>query len=513
MTGNPFSRYHSLNQHATQYGQDVIVIGPDRPVDIDLVERVASNTNLRFAVSEQSVAAMSASQSALDQLIERNEPIYGINTGFGPFVQHGCHTEQTSVQGLSLIAHLAAGAGPAAPIDVVRATIFLRAATISHGFSGVGPRVSESLLSLLTERVHPFVPVIGSVGASGDLVPLAHIARVLIGEGSVINHDGHIQPASPESAIALSARESLAIVNGTSFSSAWLALALARAERLVDFAEALTGWIFRAMGCRAAALDATLHACRGHLPQQQSAQRILAEAERFGPLPAASRPLQEPYSIRCAPQVLGACRENIAFARRVVVSEINGVNDNPLICSDPPRVLHGGNFHGQALAFAGDTLNAAITQTAVLAERQIALMCDPQLNGGAPLLLSPQPGSYSGMAGAQLTATAMLAQMRHEAAPSANSSIPTNGFNQDIVPMSAHAAMAAYEQTPRLATVLAVLSMCMTQWVHLGDRDGRATPAAAVPPWTPAFQPMDADRPLHVDIQRITGLLMQRAGS
>ncbi|MBC8142678.1 MAG: aromatic amino acid lyase [Armatimonadetes bacterium] len=439
-------------------------------------------------------------------------PIYGTTTGFGPHVVS--ETGGDAAQGAALIAHLGAGYGADAPAGIVRAAMMLRLNTVGQGYSGVSPDAAGAYLALLRSGVAPCVPATGSVGASGDLVPLSHIANVLMGGGEAV-YGGERLPAGEclrragLSPVALSGRDALALVNGTSFLTAYAAIAVARGQRLLYVAETLTGWMYRLLGCRADALNEDLNVLRGHGGQKQSAAAIREEAERFGKYEDTMRPLQEVYSLRCAPQVLGACRRNTGFACSTVEAEIDGVDDNPLITED--AVIHGGNFHGQAVGFAADTLNAALTQTAVLAERQIALLCTPSRhNEFAPLLLAYEPGKGSGLAGAQLTATALLAEMRGACQQFATSSIPTNADNQDIVPMATLAAQSAYRQTDRLAGVLSVLHIALCQLDFLrreGVATGKASPA---PEGFPSFEPLRADRALRDDLARIASAFLTK---
>ncbi len=478
----------------------------------ETVQQVATRDYPNIYLNEATAESMDASHADYLRQQDAGTPIYGTTTGFGPHVV--TEVGGDAQLGASLIAHLAAGYGAAAPLEVVRATLYLRLHTLGRGHSGVESGIAHAYAALLRSGIVPFVPESGSVGASGDLVPLAHIARVLMGEGEAF-YDGERLSASECLRRAdlkprtLSGREALALVNGTSFLSAYAALAVSRAARLLALSETLTGWLYRLLGCRAAALDDRLHQVRRHAGQIESARHIREEAERHGEYEDVSRPLQEVYSLRCAPQILGACRQNISYARAVIETEINGVDDNPVFFTD--RVLHGGNFHGQAVGFAADTLNAALTQVAVLAERQIALLCTPSRhNEFAPLLLAYEPGRDSGLAGAQLTATALLAEMRGACQQFATSSIPTNADNQDVVPMATLAAQTAYRQTDRLAAILAVLHMSAAQLDFL-RRDGKATERVALPPPDlPPFEPLRADRALHGDIARIAGEFTSR---
>jgi histidine ammonia-lyase/tyrosine ammonia-lyase len=437
-------------------------------------------------------------------------PIYGVTTGVGPLVVHSSDAPDFDRGGEELLAHLGAGCGGPAPATVSRACLILRTHSLAQGCSGVRPAVFRALLRVIQRGLVPIIPRIGSLGASGDLVPLSHAVSILIGNGTVF---GRGRAVSGRVALTraglrptvLSRRDALALVNGTSFLAAYAAVAVARADRLISRAEALTGWIFASLGCGEECLDDRLHASKGHPGPPASAAAIRAEAGRLGWIKDSSRPLQEIYSIRCAPQILGACRDQLTYARGLIEAEMNSISDNPLILAgDEPCALHGGNFHGQHAAFAADALNAALTQVAVLTDRQLDALLNPRINGGAPPLLAARPGPTSGLAGAQLTSTAIVAEMRLRAQAIATSSIPTNGGNQDVVPMAALAARSAYTQTAALARVLAILGMALVQLGML--RREAVAPGRSVgpPPWMPDFEPLFDDRPLTSDIRRIT---------
>lgn len=521
-------------------GPEVLEIGPDSVLSLSDVHDVARGRGVRVVLSRRAVSAMENSREALERICSRGEAVYGVTTGFGPFVKYAAECGFTGGRasaaarprtplraadqhGLGLIHHLCAGFGPPAPDEVVRAAMLLRARSVSVGFSAVSPRVLDDYLDLLRFDIVPEVPELGSVGASGDLIPLAFIARTLHGIGRV-RYQGRRMSASAAlrrarlRPLAPGRRDLLGLVNGTSFMTAYALLAACRARGLVGWAERLTGWAYRLLGCRQAALDPRLHAARGHPEQIRSAAAIRAEALADGYVEDPTRPLQEIYSLRCAPQLLGGCREPIAYASDVIEREINGVNDNPLIIAadgdgDVEAALHGGNFQGQQIAFAADAINRALTQIAVLAERQIDTVLNPQHNGGAPLLLAWEPGPCSGMAGAQITATALVAEMRHHTASLATASIPTNGGNQDVVSMGTHAARHAYQQTSRCAAVLAILGLCLFRLDDLrrrGRAPGRVTP---LPAWMPVGRRFTRDVPLHNDIARLTHILLDSSGS
>ena len=489
-----------------------IALGPDVRLDCETLECAAQSDTIRATLSP---AALRAMEDARERFLKRRDcgdAIYGTTTGFGPFVRYASAQEGSERHGAGLIAHLSAGWGPLSPPEIVRATMLLRAQALAQGWSGVRARVVRAYLALLEAGLVPAVPEIGSVGASGDLIPLAHIARVLTGEGTVLCN-GQAYPAADAlrerglEPLELEGRDALALTNGTSFLTAYAAFAVVRAERLISRAEALTGWAYRLLGCRASALDPRLHRARGHEGQRHSAATIAREARAQGAWEDASRPLQEIYSLRCAPQILGACRENLAFARRIIQTEMNGVSDNPLCAPDeadePAAMLHGGNFHGQQVAFASDALNSALTQAALLAERQIEAILNPDINGGAPLLLAWQPGATSGMAGAQITATAIAAEMRTHNQAYATSTLPTNGGNQDIVSMGTLAARMAWQQTERLAPILAILGMSLAQLNFMRERGKAPGTAQPLPQWMPPFAGFEQDRSLRADIEHI----------
>ena len=345
--------------------------------------------------------------------------------------------------------------------------MFLRGYNATRGYSAINPDVLKEYFSALTEEATPIVPERGSVGASGDLIPLSYIARALRSEGQVFLGDQHVPASQVYKGYTkinnMTARDALALVNGTSFSSAYLAHAVYRATSLVDWFEKLGGWMYRLLGLRKQALSPLLHSARGHQHQKLSALNIIRFAGNLDYDEDVSRPLQEVYSIRCMPQLLGAVRSNIAYASRLLEDEINGSSDNPVFSEN--EIIHGGNFHGQVLGFAADSLNVAVVQLAQLADRLIAVLVNPELNGGLPRMLAA--GTSHGIQGGQIMASSTLAEMKTKAGPVSIQSIPTNGLNQDIVPMATQACRFAYEQTTLASSVLAVFATGLSQVWHL----------------------------------------------
>lgn len=487
--------------------------GPTNRLTCEDIERIADG-QAAASYSDEARAGIARSQATLNAAHIRGDEIYGLTTGYGPHVKYAANEDRFD-QGSDLIAHLGAGCGPMASRRVVRATLAARCQALALGHSGIAPQAADALLALLQTNTCPAIPEIGSVGASGDLIPLAHAARVITGEGRVLGENGTIIDAPDAlkqaglSPMPLSGRDALAMVNGTSFMTAYAALAIARADRLVRIAESLTAWTFRSLGGRHEAMDARIHEARGHAGQIDSAASIASGLG--GHVEDTSRPLQEVYSLRCAPQFLGACRDQLTYARGIVERELNGVNDNPVVCGTPtdPAVLHGGNFQGQQISFAADAANAAIVQASLLIERQLDVLVNPELNGGAPLLLAWQPGATSGMAGAQITATAVAAELRRNATPSAIATIPTNGRNQDVVSMGTMAARVCYEQTERSAVIMAVHSIGLGQLGFLRSHSRAPGDATAAPAWMVEFKGFDRDRALHADIDRVSRAMLE----
>ncbi|PSQ96260.1 MAG: aromatic amino acid lyase [Bacteroidetes bacterium SW_9_63_38] len=482
-------------------------LGPDTSLSSEALERAALHPNTTIASSDAARTALRRARTALGTVRDDGAPVYGVTTGFGPLHEYEAD-DAPDAHGDGLLAHLATGSGDWVAPPLVRALTAARLHSLAQGHSAIRPSTFDGLVAIFEANVVPAVPAIGSVGASGDLTPLAHVARACTGEGLVLD-DGTPAPAAPAlsgagvAPVDLDARDALALVNGTDFMTAAAALAVARTQRLLERAEVLTGWAYRLLGCSLEPLDARLHEARGHTGQVDSAAAIREEATRDGRHGRDERPLQEVYSLRCAPQILGAVRDQLDYTRQVVETELNGVTDNPVIDPDEPAALHGGNFQGQQVAFAADALNEATTQIGVLAERQIDLLLSPEQTDGAPPLLAWDPGPTSGLAGAQLTATALVAELRQNAQMAGTSSIPTNGDNQDIVSMGALAARTAHEQTEHLAPLLAVLGLALAQLTHLRE-EGRADgPAPSPPDWMPAVDPIKEDRPLRREIDHI----------
>lgn len=487
----------------------VLPLGPDVTLTSEQLEDAARASSLQVQPTDAAREALDRARTALDDIRNEGAEVYGITTGFGPLHEYAANEHSSPEHGAGLLAHLATGSGDRLEPALVRGMIAARLQSLAQGYSAIGRAPFDALATLLEADIVPAVPEIGSLGASGDLTPLAHVARVCTRDGFVIGRKNERTTAGSAldragvEPVSLGARDALALVNGTALMTAAGGLAVTRTQRLLERAEALTGWAYRLLGCSLDALDTRLHEVRGHPGQSKSAAAIRAKATRDGPVEREERPLQEAYSLRCAPQILGAVREQLTYARKIVETELNGVTDNPVIAPEAPAAIHGGNFQGQQVAFAADALNEALTQTGVLAERQLDLLLSSTPHDDAPPLLAWDPGPTSGLAGAQLTATALLAELRQNAQMAGTSSIPTNDDNQDVVSMGALAARTAYEQTERLAPILAVLGMALAQLTHLRETDRAEGPAPPFPEWMPPFEPVINDRALRSEIETL----------
>lgn len=436
--------------------------------------------------------------------------IYGASTGFGPLVSFPGRA-LTADQCDNTLNHLTTGHGVDLERAIVRAALLTRLWSLAQGRSGVSVSVIEALAAMLRTEFTPAVPRIGSVGASGDLVPLAHAAQALRGVGFA--YVGETRMAAGEALsraglapLELDGRDALAVVNGTSLTAAAAGLALASMRRSLNVAQVLSAVMADMLGCDPGYLSANLLTAYGHRHAGKVGERmraLLAETT-----PSGTRGLQEPYSIRCVPHLLGAAAGSIEHVSEVVIADLNGVSDNPLFFPEHQEVIHGGNFFGQPVAFAADLLTTVAVQMGNLAERQLDLMIDPNRNGGLPPMLATKPGEQHGVQGVQLVATATTAAMRRTAMPASVQSLPTNLHNQDVVPFGTQAALNALDQARSLRWLHGSLAVALRQAIHVGGRRPTAPACAAVlDRLVDAVAAIDPDSPLHADVSRAADLL------
>ncbi len=486
----------------------------------DVVAVARHNAPVRLAAPARD--AIARSRALVEAILERGETIYGVNTGFGDLSTVSIPTEQLSDLQHNLLRSHSAGVGPALPRDVVRAMLLLRANALAKGFSGVREIVVERLLDLLNAGVTPVVPSQGSVGASGDLAPLAHLSLVLLGEGQAtldgvdgVLPGGEALRRAGVEPLELTAKEGLALINGTQLMAAVGTLALHDAEVLLETAEVVATVSLEALRGTDTPLDAAIQAVRPHPGQIRVAGRMRSLLAGSEILPSHKSHeddprVQDPYSVRCAPQVLGASWDAIGYVRKVLEIEINSATDNPLCFpadSGRGRVLSGGNFHGQPIAMAMDFLKLAVTELASISERRTYLMLD-SLRSGLPPFLSPLSGVASGFMVAQYTAAALVSENKGLAHPASVDSIPTSAGMEDYVSMGPIAARGAASIIANATRVVAIELLCASQGLghHQPLRPGRGI-EAAVQRLRADIAPLTADRVLSGDIEQVAELI------
>jgi histidine ammonia-lyase len=414
-----------------------------------------------------------AARAVVDEFATRDAPTYGINTGFGSFAETRVPAEALAELQVNLLRSHAAGVGDPLPVPVVRAMLALRANVLAKGFSGIRLETLERLLDLLNKGVHPVVPARGSVGASGDLAPLAHLALVLIGEGAAW-HEGAPEPGAAALAraglgpVTLAPKEGLALINGTQASTAILGLTLAGALRLARAADMAAAMSIDALHGSTRPFDPRIHAARPFPGQQASAANLLAlmAGSPINESHANCGRVQDAYSMRCAAQVHGAARDALAFAHGVFQTEANAATDNPMVFADTSDIVSGGNFHGAPVALAADVVCLALAQLATISERRAERLLNPSLSG-LPAFLTQHGGLESGLMMVQVTAAALASELKTIAHPASVDTIPTSANKEDHVSMSMTAALKASRALDLARHALACELMCACQAIDL----------------------------------------------
>jgi histidine ammonia-lyase len=477
------------------------------------------------ALTDAARERVRASRAVVDARARGDEPAYGINTGFGSFADVRIAAGELETLQLNLLRSHAAGVGDLLPVRTVRAIIALRANVLAKGFSGIRLGTLDALIGLLNKGVHPAVPSRGSVGASGDLAPLAHLALVLIGEGEAIDSDEERDSSRPLRSsvisgaealhraglepITLGAKEGLALINGTQPSTAVLALALAAGEQIARAADVAAALSIDALRGSIHPFDARIHDARPYPGQQIAAANIegLMHGSGINKSHEFCGKVQDAYSMRCAAQVHGATREALRFVRGIVDIESNSATDNPMVFADTGDIVSCGNFHGAPIAMAADLLAAAIVPLATISERRTDRLVDPALSG-LPAFLTRAGGLRSGFMLAQVTAAAVASELKSMAHPSGVDSIPTSANKEDHVSMSMTAALNAERAVSRAREVVAIELLCACQAIDLLAPLATSPPLARVHALVRAHVPaLDQDRALAPDIAAIVALV------
>ncbi|HSF88115.1 MAG TPA: histidine ammonia-lyase [Saprospiraceae bacterium] len=433
------------------------------------VEEIISITSAKLALSETVWQRIADNRAALENLLRNSgERYYGINTGFGSLYSVTVSPDGLQQLQTNLLRSHACGVGPAVPQAIVRLTLLMKIISLSQGQSGVRKEVILFLLDLYNLNITPVVPMLGSLGASGDLAPLAHLCLPMIGEGEVV-YKREQMPAAKAlmlaglDAIDLEAKEGLALINGTQYSLAWLVYSINSALRLSEVCDMTAAMSIDAFDAHPSFLDAGIHAVRKQVGQIQSAEAISKWLEGSEVIRKTKEHLQDPYSFRCAPQVHGASRDVIAYAKTIADREINAVTDNPLVLGDGDdvRIVSGGNFHAQPLALTSDFLSLAIAEYGSISERRSYLLLGGKR--GLPPTLAQNPGLESGMMICQYTAAAIVNRNKILSHPASTDSIISSAGQEDHVSMAANAGIKLYEIINNVWKLLAIEWMISAQ--------------------------------------------------
>ena len=462
-----------------------------------------------------SYAAIDASARAVSAILAHGDPVYGINTGFGKLASVRIDTADLETLQRNIVLSHAAGVGRPMPVAIARLMVALKLASLGQGASGVRRETVHLLEALLARGLTPVVPCQGSVGASGDLAPLAHMAAALIGVGAVFV-DGAEVPAERAlaqaglSPLVLGAKEGLALLNGTQFSTAYALAALFEMENLYRSALITGALSTDAARGSDAPFDPRIHQLRRHAGQIEAAaalRRLMAgSAIRASHLVGDER-VQDPYCLRCQPQVMGAVLDILRRAAVTLATEANGVTDNPLIFAETNEALSGGNFHAEPVAFAADILALALCEIGSLAERRIAMLVDPALSG-LPAFLTPRPGLNSGFMIAQVTAAALTAENKQRAHPASVDSIPTSANQEDHVSMAAHGARRLIEMAENCRFIIGIELLAAAQGCDFHRPLASSAPLETVRELVRRHVPhLEDDRHFQPDIEKAADLV------
>ena len=493
------------------------------------------------AIAPEAAHRVGAARAVVERMARKDDPVYGINTGFGSFAEVKIAPEALATLQRNLVRSHAAGVGAPLPVRDVRAAIALRANVLAKGFSGIRLETLEALIAMLNAGVHPIVPSRGSVGASGDLAPLAHIALVLIGEGEAWDDDadddqrrarrdgrdphdplrstsrsavrsipgGEALRRAGLAPVTLGPKEGLALINGTQPSTAVLALALDGAARLARAADIAAALSIDALRGSIHPFDARIHEARGFPGQIVAAANIERLMTGSGINRSHERcgRVQDAYSMRCAAQVHGAVREALEFVRRLVATEANAATDNPMVFVETDEIISGGNFHGAPVALAADLLATALAPLATISERRTDRLLDPALSG-LPAFLTREGGLRSGLMLAQVTAAASASELKTLAHPAGVDTIPTSANKEDHVSMSMAAALKATRALERAREVVAIEILCGCQAIDLLAPLSTSVALARARDLVRSRVPtLEDDRPPAPDIVAITELI------
>ncbi len=445
--------------------------------------------------------------------------VYGVNTGFGKLASVKIAHEDTETLQKNLILSHCCGVGDPMPEDVARLMMVLKLLSLGRGASGVRLEIVDLLQDMLAKGVIPVIPDQGSVGASGDLAPLAHMAAVMIGHGQAMV-DGQVKTGTEAlaskgiSPTTLGAKEGLALINGTQFSTAYALAGLFQGWQAAREALVISAMSTDAIMGSTAPLEAEIHSLRGHPGQIEAAatmRALLAGSAIRESHREDDHRVQDPYCIRCQPQVTGAAMDVLRMAARTLQIEANAATDNPLVLSDG-QIVSGGNFHAEPVGFAADMIALALAEIGAISQRRVALMVDPTLNFDLPAFLTPKPGLNSGLMIAEVTTAALMSENKHLAHPTVIDSTPTSANQEDHVSMAAHGARRLAPMVRNLNVILGVEAMCAAQGLEFRAPLKTSAPLqAALAAFRSAVPALDDDRYLAPDLARAAALVADGA--
>ncbi len=462
------------------------VVVDGKSLTIERVVAVARN-HANVMLSDEALKRVEKCRKTVRKFVDEGKIVYGITTGFGPMISCVIPAEDAEVLQENLIRSHASGVGNPLPTEYVRAMMLVRANVLAMGHSGVRPEVLKLLIEMLNRKIHPVIPEIGSVGASGDLTQLAHMALTMMGEGFV-EYRGKIVKAAEAmknenlKPLKLSYKEGLALINGTSAMTGIAALVVYDLEMLIKNAAIAAALTIEAMRGFIDPFEDFIHNVRPHEGQREIARyiktlldgsKLVRRYEDFikevkGSVEKMEEKFQDVYSLRCTPQVLGASLDALKFVRSIVETELNSASDNPLIDADNEKVYHGGNFHGQHISMAMDFAAIAATEVGLLSERRLAILLNEMTTRGLPpFLVSSNPGLRCGFMGVQYVATSLVAENQGLACPISIKSIPTNAENQDVVSMGLVSARRTAQIISNTRYIIALEMIAATQGIEL----------------------------------------------
>jgi histidine ammonia-lyase len=464
---------------------------------------------------------MLASHRVILHKIRQGQQVYGINTGFGKLSDRSIASEDIGQLQINLIRSHACGVGEPLPEEVVRAAMLIRANTLAKGFSGIRPIVTETLLDMLEHRLHPVVPRKGSVGASGDLAPSAHLGLAMIGEGDMLFRGRRVKArralqSTGIQPLILEAKEGLSILNGTHFICGVGSLAFDRAWHALVAADVAGALSLEPLLGTTAAFDARIQRVRAHKGQAEVAEHLRNLTSGSGIIAShhGCGRVQDAYSLRCMPQVHGAARDVLGYVRQVLEIEINSATDNPLVFPEDGAILSGGNFHGAPVALALDFAAMALAQVGTMSERRVERLVNPDLSG-LPAFLTRQAGLASGLMIPQVVAAALASENKGLANPASADTIPTSAAKEDHVSMGMIAALKLATSAENLESIIAIEMLCACQAIDLLEIPGSPGPgrgtAKAHALIREVVKELGEDRPLSADIGRISGLIQSGA--